>query len=143
MLIYCFRMNWGGRTYLFSDEAFEKLFPHTDLDFIMPFRLGRSNQRQLMQQAVFLVPMNPYKAFSDQLAFLDYQERPVMTKLTIPRQDRKAALRDLIKMNISHATLFPGIDGFSRALNLEYSTLATIGEIGQWFTELEKDGFVR
>lgn len=135
--------NWGGKAYLFSDEEFEELFSHTDLDCVMPFRLRRLDQRQLTQQSVFLVPMNPHKALAEQLAFFDYQAKPIMTKLTIPWQDRKAALRDLVKMNITHATLFLGVDGFSRALNLKYSTLATIGEIGQWFAQLKEEGFVR
>jgi hypothetical protein len=85
--------------------------------------------------------MNPQRRFVDQLSFLDYQEKPIMTKLTIPSKERKVALRDLIKMNITHATLFPGIDGFARALNLKYSTLATLREMGKWYRNLKDDGF--
>lgn len=136
-------VKWGSRAYLYSTEAFEALFSHTDLDCVMPFDLAHANQRQLNQQAVFLAAMNPHKTLVEQLGFLDYQEKPIMTKLTIPQQDRSTALRDLMKMNITHATLFPGIDGFSRALNLKYSTLATIGDVAQWFKELKNDGFVR
>ena len=47
-----------------------------------------------------------------------------------------------MKMNISHATLFPGIDGFARSLNLKYSTLVKLGEIGKWVQDLKRDGFV-
>ncbi len=108
----------------------------------MPFDPANANQRQLIQQSVFVAAMNPEKRFVDQLSFLDDQEKPVMTKLTIPRSERKKALRDLMKMNITHATLFPGIDGFARSLNLKYSTLATLGEIGGWIQDLKRDGFV-
>jgi len=130
------------RRYLFSESTFEELFRKSQLDCVMPFDPANANQRQLIQQSVFLAAMNPEKRFIDQLAFLDYQEKPVVTKLTIPRGERKMALRDLIKMNITHATLFPGIDGFARFLNLKYSTLATLGEIGGWIQDLKSDGFV-
>jgi len=130
------------RRYLFSESTFEELFRRAGLDCVMPFDPANANQRQLIQQSVFLAAMNPEKRFIDQLAFLDYQEKPVVTKLTIPGSERKIALRDLMKMNITHATLFPGIDGFARSLNLKYSTLATLGEIGGWIQDLKRDGFV-
>jgi hypothetical protein len=130
----------SDKQYLFNESNFEKLFSR-DIDCIMPFDLSNANQRQLIQQSVFVAAMNPQKKFVDQLSFLDYQEKPIMTKLTIPSKERKVALRDLIKMNITHATLFPGIDGFARSLNLKYSTLATIGEMGKWIQELKRDGF--
>ena len=130
------------RRYLFSESTFEELFRWAGLDCVMPFDPTNPNQRQLIQQSVFVATMNPEKRFVDQLTFLEYQEKPVMTKLTIPRSERKIALRDLMKMNITHATLFPGIDGFARSLNLKYSTLATLGEIGGWIQDLKRDGFV-
>jgi len=135
--------KWGSRGYLYSAEAFEALFPHTDMDCVMPFDVAHANQRQLIQQGVFLAAMNSDKTLAEQLRFLEYQDIPVMTKLTIPRQDRSVALRDLMRMNITHGTLFPGIDGFSRALHLKYTTLATIGDVAQWSKELKNDGFVR
>lgn len=132
----------SGRQYLFSESTFENLFGRRDLDCVMPYDLANANQRQLIQQSVFVAAMNPEKRFVDQLSFLDYQEKPIMTKLTIPRKERKLALRDLMKMNITHATLFPGIDGFARSLNLKYSTLATLGEMGKRIQDLKRDGFI-
>ncbi len=133
---------YSNRPYLFSESTFEKLFGQRNLDCVMPFDLANANQRQFIQQSVFVAAMNPEKLLIDQLSFLDYQEKPLMTKLTIPSKERNVALRDLMKMNITHATLFPGIDGFARTLNLKYSTLATLGDIGQWIQELKGDGFV-
>lgn len=135
----------GCKRYMFTESNFEKLFVRgqngRDIDCVMPFDLANANQRELIQQSVFVAAMNPQKRFVDQLSFIDYQKKPIMTKLTIPSKERKVALRDLMKMNINHATLFPGIDGFARALNLQYSTLATIGEMGKWVQELKRDGF--
>lgn len=127
--------------HVFWSAAFEKLHSMPNVDCVMPFDLSSANQRQLNQQAVFLVAMNINKPFAEQLEFLDYQGSPVINKLTIPRSDREVALRDLMKMNITHATLFPGIDGFSRSLSLKYSTLATFGDTAKWHAQLEKDGF--
>ena len=136
----------GRNPYLFNETHFEKLFEQSikgrEINCVMPYEIVNANQRQYMQQSVFLAAMNPDERLVDQLSFLDYQEKPIMTKLTIPSNERKVALRDLLKMNISHATLFPGIDGFSRALNLTYSTLATVWETGKWVQKLKNDGCI-
>lgn len=132
----------GRNPYLFSEVTFDLLFDHDDLDCVMPFDLSPANQRQLIQQSVFLAAMTSQKRLAEQLSFLDYQEKPIMTKLTIPSKERNVALRDLERMNITHATLFPGLDGFARALNLKYTTLARIEEIGKWIQHLSRDGFI-
>ncbi len=130
-----------GAPYTFSDQLFEEVFRQHDLNCVLPLDLGRSNQRHLAQQGTFLAVANPDLPFDKQLKFMNYQKDPAITKLLISRSERKTALRDLRKMNITHATLFPGIDGFARALNLEYTTLATLGEIGERIQSLERDGF--
>jgi hypothetical protein len=40
--------------YLFTESAFEKLFNHADIDCIIPFDLANANQRQFIQQSVFV-----------------------------------------------------------------------------------------
>jgi hypothetical protein len=49
-------------------------------------------------------------------------------KVTIPSTEKKIAIRDLIKMNINRATLFPGLDGFAKSLLLKYGNLSSFGE---------------
>jgi len=46
------------------------------------------------------------------------QRTPVI-KIVVPVEERVEVLRDLKRMNITYATLFPGIDGFGRSLNHE------------------------
>lgn len=137
--------KWRSRRYLFSALAFEEIFPEqeqdNEIDCVMPFEAPKPNQRDLAQQSVFLAGGNSHKKLLEQLQFLDYREKPIMTKITLPRRFREPVLRDLLKMNITPATLFPGIDGFARSINLKYSTLATIGETGKWIPDLKKDGF--
>jgi hypothetical protein len=134
--------KWVNRNYFFSNLAFDAVFKKNALDCVMPFDPPNSNKRYLAQQSVFLAAGNSEKKLVEQLEFLNYQEKPLMTKITMPRRIRKAVIRDLFKMNISPATLFPGIDGFARALNLKYSTIAGFGEIGEWTKDLKEDGFV-
>ncbi len=135
-------ISTGRNPYLFSERVFDELFERGGLDCVMPFDPAPANQRQLIQQSVFVAAMNPEKRLAEQLAFLDYQGERIINKVTIPSTERNIALRDLMRMNVTHATLFPGIDGFARALNLKYTTLATVGEIGTWIRELLRDGFV-
>ena len=44
-------------------------------------------------------------------------------KLEIYPEARGGLLRELLRMNVSYATLFPGLDGFARSL----STKASLG----------------
>src|SRR5260370_32946104 len=46
-------------------------------------------------------------------------------KIVIPSSARPEILRELHRMNINYATLFPGLDGFARSLN----TNVTISEM--------------
>jgi hypothetical protein len=131
----------GRSPYLFTEVTFDRLFGRSGLDCVMPFELSPANRRQFIQQSVFVAAMNPQKPLAEQLSFVDYQGKPIMTKLTIPSGERNTALRDLARMNITHATLFPGLDGFARALNLNYTTLATIKEMGKWVQTTKQEGF--
>jgi hypothetical protein len=131
--------KWLTRSYLFSSPAFEAVFERNDLDCVMPFDSSNPNRRYFAQQSVFLATGNSQKKLVEQLDFLSYQEKPLITKVTMPRAIRKTVLRDLRKMNITPATLFPGIDGFARALNMEYATLPTLG---QGLRDLREAGFV-
>jgi hypothetical protein len=44
-----------------------------------------------------------------------YQEASIV-KIIIPRGSHKTAISDLNEMNVTSATLFPGLDGFARSL---------------------------
>ena len=46
------------------------------------------------------------------------QKTPII-KIVIPAEERTRVLTDLRRMNITYASLFPGVDGFARGLNHE------------------------
>jgi hypothetical protein len=68
--------------------------------------------------------MNP---FADGL-LRRLQKTPVI-KIVIPSEERSKILSDLKRMNITYATLFPGVDGFARSLNHELIDLQRVVEV--------------
>ncbi len=89
------------------------------------------NERYYLQQSVFLSPSNPYKTFNEQLDFLHESLDNSLIKIKIPKTERKKALRDLAKMNITRASLFPGLDGFAKSLHIHFSSLSNIEDMGK------------
>jgi hypothetical protein len=45
-----------------------------------------------------------------------------LVKIILPKEIRYGAMTSLNKMNISAATLFPGLDGFARSMKYHLST---------------------
>ena len=83
-----------------------------------PFRL---NERLVIQQGVFLAPGDITKSFMDNLAAVaprnQLRKQFVKIEITVTETFLKQAYIALRSMNINEATLFPGIDGFSRSLS--------------------------
>lgn len=103
----------------------------------------RMNERLAAQQGLFLFPLAISESFMvnlahtfdcDEAAFTDpvpqdytgvepivkFGELPCVLKIVIPRNLHDVALRDLQQMNISAASLFPGLDGFARSLRYQF-----------------------
>jgi len=83
------------------------------------FRLNpwKMNRRLILQQSVFLVPGDVTRSFMDNLGALgDPGEFLVELPLSTDRDFLRAATRELLSMNMSSSTLFPGLDGFARNL---------------------------
>jgi hypothetical protein len=99
----------------------------------------RLSERLAIQQGLFLFPCDIRTTFEknlsetfdfssdlfekddvksiDELANTEI-EKVAVVKLVLPRQFHAYALRDLQRMNVTAATLFPGLDGFARSLSL-------------------------
>jgi hypothetical protein len=86
-----------------------------------PFRM---NERVSVQQGVFLVPFSVEHSFFANLKRAVGGE-PSATdslwriELALDKTARLKVLEELRKMNISRASLFPGIDGFAQSLTTE------------------------
>lgn len=121
----------SSKNYAFNDETFEKVFNKSkEIDFncLFPVEPLNINQRYHLQQSIFVCQGNAHKPLLEQLGFLQGSAEKAITKITIPINQKKTAIRDLIKMNITRATLFPGLDGFAQSLLMKYSSLASLGE---------------
>ena len=118
--------------YAFDDQTFENVFLESkkgDFNCIFPTEPINQNRRYHLQQSIFLVQGNQYEPFTNQFDFIKKNVlKKTFMKVTIPSIEKKKAIRDLIKMNINRATLFPGLDGFAKSLLLKYGNLSTFGE---------------
>lgn len=120
------------RNYTFNDRTFDLAFEESkkgDFNCIFPTEPNNQNKRYHLQQSIFLTQGNPYKPLLNQFDFIksDILTETFM-KVTLPTSEKKRALREMQKMNINRATLFPGLDGFAKSLLLEYSNLSNYGE---------------
>jgi hypothetical protein len=83
------------------------------------------NERLFMQQGLFLIPSNIDLPLHILLKdYQDFADNDVCIKYIIPAKLRLSGLERLKSMNITSATLFPGIDGFSKSL--KFQVLETI-----------------
>jgi hypothetical protein len=123
-----------------SQELFLQCTPN---NFVFGVEPERMNERLAIQQGLFLFPGNVGATFEENLAGIFdskadiFQNTPAFTyepenqaelmeamlphvvvlKIIVPQYLREEILRDLWRMNVSRATLFPGIDGYTRSLN--------------------------
>ncbi len=92
---------------------------------VFPNNIEKPNQRQHAQNGWFLVPSQLNSSFDDLLKdYQDFVDGDYCIKYIIPARLRPSGLERLKQKNITPATLFPGIDGFSRSL--KFQVLETI-----------------
>jgi hypothetical protein len=100
---------------------------------VNPFRL---NQRLTIQRGLFLLPGDISRSFAENL--LDQAEGATGTlaahlkKIVIPWEARRDCLLELQRMNVTRATLFPGLDGFAESLRLSWWVLEPQESIRDW-----------
>lgn len=84
---------------------------------VFPLNPWRMNRRLILQQSIFLVPGDITRSFTDNLRAVDEPENLLVEiKLSSSRSFLQEATRELLAMNMSSATLFPGLDGFAQNL---------------------------
>lgn len=105
---------------------FELLFKGGSLDLVYTLNPERLNERLIIQQGIFLTPTNLKKSFEENFSGLlnrrDARDRLWKIRIKTSVRSKKDILRNLQGMNISDATLFPGLDGFARSLNALLAT---------------------
>lgn len=105
---------------IFDDHRYEK-------SFFIPYEPKMMNERLVAQQGLFLVPSTNYQTLEEILEIYGYEKGEASKKYIIPSHLRYEGMRRLRRMNITSATLFPGIDGFCKSLR--YQILETTGRL--------------
>jgi FRG domain len=86
---------------------------------VAPAGMVEMTHRQVAQQSLFAVPGDLSCSFEDNLASTSESEADLREHVKcyqIPADRRGEVLRDLRLMNITRASLFPGLDGFAQSL---------------------------
>lgn len=73
------------------------------------------NLRVVAQSGTFAWPFDITRSLDAILS----KKKNVITKLVLPANIRRQALKELYRMNITYATLFPDLDGLARSLAFE------------------------
>lgn len=98
------------------------LFSGTNLNVVVVANPIKMNERVVAQQGVFLCHLSQSEAFDYallQMMLTPMPPRlPVIWQVVIKPAERVRFLRELHRMNIHGASLFPGLDGFARSLKV-------------------------
>ena len=87
-----------------------------------PFRL---NERLTLQKGLFLAPGDANSSLECNLEEMaDYTQH--VRKFALPGSSRLSLLRQLDRLNIGSATLFPGLEGFSRSLSVFHHRISEL-----------------
>jgi hypothetical protein len=114
-----------SRTEALSDKAvFNGFLFNSNTPSVVAVEPFRMNERLTVQQGLFLLPTEVRESFVANLNAPDpagsspdsHLERIVMK---LEYGDRLRVLEELAKMNVTRASLFPGIDGFAQSLATE------------------------
>jgi hypothetical protein len=76
------------------------------------------NRRLIAQSGTFLMPSVLHLSIEDILARYS-GSRDILLKFVLKTPVRETAMRELYSMNITHATLFPDLDGLARSMAYE------------------------
>lgn len=102
---------------------FEEMFmSKKPKEFVLPMNPYSLNERLVLQQGVFLCPGNIKKPFEKNFLALFSNKKELqdnVKKYVIKKKELKIKiLKNLIRMNVNSATLFPGLDGFAKSLTI-------------------------
>ena len=134
--LWCFRGNWLSEATIKivgdeafrpravdktqRDESFRPLYMDDSAKLFVnmenPFHL---NERLTIQQGLFLCPGDVRSGLEDNLKAMDgwnLEGNVLKLKLKLDQHNLREFATELMRMNVSSAVLFPGLDGFSRTL---------------------------
>jgi hypothetical protein len=95
-----------------AQDPYQWLDKH--ISMIVPYVPQRLSERVSIQQGHFLVPRDLNRTFMQNLAALGNPAGQVI-RFILPQTERDRALEQLRLMNITRASLFPGLEGFAQS----------------------------
>lgn len=116
-----FKANGNG----INEQLFEKIFYQNNCSLVFPVEPFRMNRRYSLQQSIFVSTGNSYESFMEQLRFLGNDIARAVIRIELPADQQKEVLRDLQRMNLNRASLFPDLDGYAASLKLRYNSMMT------------------
>ena len=124
---------------LINEKLFEKIFYENNRNLVFPVEPFRMNRRYSLQQSVFISTGISEIPLMDQLQFLKEDLSKSVIKIEVPTDYKNEVLRDLQKMNLNRASLFPDLDGYAASLRLRYNSMKSPDEIKQEVQEKMND----
>jgi hypothetical protein len=106
-----------GRTDPRKPGNFERLFLKGDQRFIWMGEPHTMNRRLIAQSGTFAVPGVLDVPVEEILS--DRDQESILAKFVLTHPVREVAMRELYRMNITYATLFPDLDGLARSMGYE------------------------
>jgi hypothetical protein len=127
---------------IIDEKLFKKIFFDNNCSLIFPVEPFRMNRRYSLQQSTFVSTGNSHDPFMKQLYFLKNSINQAVIKIELPGRLQKQVLRNLQRMNLNRASLFPDLDGYALSLKLRYNSVKTPEELENEKKEkLESDQF--
>ena len=113
--------NWFDRV-PYGDAWIKEDFRLKPFNGVLPAESFPKTIRQAAQQSVYLVTGDVSVTFEQNVRAMAADEDELRTNVkryALPASSRAEVLADLRLMNITRATLFPGLDGFAQSLRYE------------------------
>lgn len=105
----------------FEDENYKELIfkdQRGDKSFFIPYEPEMKSERIVAQQGAFLISSTNYETYDKIISNYKFT-RSEGVKYILKKKMHYEGLKKLRLMNITSATLFPGIDGFCRSLKFQ------------------------
>ena len=127
---------------IINESLFEKIFFDNSCSLVFPVEPFRMNRRYSLQQSLFVSTGNAAEPFMQQLDFLGAEKKQAVIKIEMPAVLKNQVLRDLQKMNLHRASLFPDLDGYAESLRLRYNSMRTTEEaLADQMKKLEDENY--
>ncbi|RYD75694.1 MAG: FRG domain-containing protein [Sphingobacteriales bacterium] len=124
---------------LINEKLFQVLFYQNNKSLVFPVEPFRMNRRYSLQQSIFVSTGTSVTPFMKQLNFLEAELPKAVVKIEIPSTEKKLALRELHKMNLHRASLFPDLDGYALSLKFRYNNMKTPDELKEELIQKHRD----